>query len=127
MESQHDFFLLHPISLCILPIYIGLGLVHLDISLGGFHLCNLYKKGCVISCQIIPLRLFCNFFLQYSVAKKIKTFKSKQNCQNPQKRLSSRLSLLTVIQDGIIEIGCAKMSTKFRSADIPNHMWKRPA
>ena len=39
VESQHEHFLSHPISLGILAIGIDLGLVHLDNSIGGFHLC----------------------------------------------------------------------------------------
>ena len=38
VESQHDILLPHPISLGILAIGIDLGLVHLDILSGGFHL-----------------------------------------------------------------------------------------
>ena len=42
VESQHVFFLPHPISLGILPICIDLGLVHLDIWIGGFQLSFFY-------------------------------------------------------------------------------------
>ena len=101
------------------------------LSILTFQLEDFIFVICIRKVAWFPVK---SFRLDYSAifftvlsSQKIKTFKSKQNCQNPQKRLSSRLSLLTVIQDGIIEIGCAKMSTKFRSADIPNHMWKRPA
>ena len=42
VESQHDYLLLHPISLGILPTCICWALVHLDILIGGFHLCFFY-------------------------------------------------------------------------------------